>query len=342
MTEIAVFGAGRIGQVHALNAAALSSVRVRYLVDPVAGALRDSLAARLGAEVVGPGTVFADPAIGGVVIASSTDTHAELLERAADASKAVFCEKPVSLDFATVERVAARVAASGVPCMLGFQRRYDPDFRSVRERIASGAAGNLEHLVMHTRDPSPPPRAYVERSGGMFRDQAIHDFDMARYLLGEEIRTVYAVGGCLIDPEIGAAGDIDTAMVTLTSETGRFVQMVNCRRAPFGYDQRLEAICSREALYVENRPSTSIRIGDAGGFRTATPENYFIERFAAAYRAEMVAFVAMLETGAPPLAGIRDGLEAQRIAEAAIVAMQTGQPVALTPEWRPNPSEGHR
>lgn len=339
MTELAIFGAGRIGQVHALNAAAQPSVRVRYLVDPVAGPQRDGLAARLGAELVGTDAVFDDPRIDAIVIASSTDSHADLLERAAEAGKAVFCEKPVSLDFATVERVAARVAASGIPCMLGFQRRYDPDFRAVHDRIASGAAGRLEHVVMHTRDPSPPPRSYVERSGGMFRDQAIHDFDMARYLLGEEIRSVYAVGACLIDPEIGAAGDIDTAMVTLTSASGRFVQMINCRRAPFGYDQRLEALCAGEALYVENRPATSLRVGDAGGFRTAPPMNYFIERFAAAYRAEMEAFVAMLATGEAPLAGIRDGLEAQRIAEAAIVAMQTGQPVALTPDWRPNSTE---
>lgn len=336
MIDLAVFGAGRIGQVHALNAAALDSVRVRYLVDPVASTQRDDLAARLGAEIVEPDTVFADPGVAGIVIASSTDTHADLLERAADAGRPVFCEKPVSLDFPTVERVATRVEAAGIPCLLAFQRRYDPDFRAVRERIASGAAGELEHVVMHTRDPAPPPRAYVERSGGMFRDQAIHDFDMARYLLGEEIRTVYAVGACLIDPEIGAAGDIDTAMVTLTSASGRFVQMVNCRRAPFGFDQRLEALCSKEVLYVENRPATTIRIGDSGGFRTAPPENYFIERFAAAYRAEMAAFVALLETGAPPLAGIRDGLEAQRIAEAAIVAMRTGAPVTLTPDWRPH------
>lgn len=336
MINLAIFGAGRIGQVHALNAAASPATRVRYLVDPVAGDQRDGLAARLGAEVVEPDAVFADGAIDGIVIASSTDTHAELLERAVDAGKPVFCEKPVSLDFGTVERVAARVRAAELPCMLGFQRRYDPDFRRVRERIAGGAAGKLEHIVMHTRDPAPPPRAYVERSGGMFRDQAIHDFDMARFLLGEEIRTVYAVGACLIDPDIGAAGDIDTAMVTLTSASGRFVQMVNCRRAPFGYDQRLEALCAREALYVENRLETSIRIGDASGFRSAPPMNYFIERFAAAYRAEMEAFVRLIATGEAPLAGIRDGLEAQRIAEAAIVAMDTGRPVALTPGWRPS------
>ncbi len=335
MIDLAVFGAGRIGYVHALNVAAHPSVRLKYLVDPVESDQRSELAARTGATVVEPDAVFADPSVNGIVIASSTDTHAGLLLQAARAGKAIFCEKPVSLDFATVATVTEAVEASGVPCLLAFQRRYDPNFRFVRDRIASGEAGNLEHIVMHTRDPSPPPRAYVERSGGMFRDQAIHDFDMARYLLAEEIATVYAVGNCLIDPEIGAAGDIDTAMITLTSVSGRFVQMINCRRAPFGYDQRLEALCSKEVLYVENRPQRGVTIADAGGFRTSPPMNYFIERFADAYRDEMTAFVDLIETGCKPLAGIRDGLEAQRLAEAAIVSMRTGQPVAIRPDWQP-------
>ena len=256
--------------------------------------------------------------------------------KAVAANKAMFCEKPISLNFKLVTEVAEAVTKAGTPCMLGFQRRYDPNFRMVRERIQSGVSGVLEQLVMHTRDPSPPPVEYVKRSGGMFRDQAIHDFDMARYLLGEEIRTVYAVGGCLIDPEIGKAGDIDTAMITLTSKSGRFVQMNNCRRAPFGYDQRLEALCAKEVLYVENRPKDSVMIGSAQGFTSAPPMNYFIERFADAYRAEMVAFVEMLKTGAEPLAGMADGLEAQRLAEAAIVSMQTGKVVELTTGWQPD------
>jgi myo-inositol 2-dehydrogenase/D-chiro-inositol 1-dehydrogenase len=335
MIDVAVFGAGRIGSVHAMNAAANPSIRLKYVVDPVASDRRSELAAKTGAVIVDADIVFADKAIAGVVIASSTDTRADLLVRAGEAGKAIFCEKPISLDFAAVAEAAGTVERSGVACMLGFQRRYDPNFRKVRERIASGAAGRLEHIVMHTRDPSPPPRSYVERSGGMFRDQAIHDFDMARYLLGEEIAKVYAVGACLIDPEIGAAGDIDTAMITLTSTSGRFVQMVNCRRAPFGYDQRLEALCSKEALYVRNRARDDVVIADADGFRSAPPMNYFIERFAQAYADEIAAFVAMIETGKKPLAEIRDGLEAQRLAEAAIVSMKTGQPVDVHPSWRP-------
>ena len=340
MIKLAVFGAGRIGYVHALNAASLSLVKLEYIVDPAPSAHVSDLAAKTGARVVDTDTVFADPSIQGVIIASSTDTHAELILKSVAAGKAMFCEKPISLNFALVTEVAQAVAKAGTPCMLGFQRRYDPNFRMVRERIESGIAGRLEQLIMHTRDPSPPPVEYVKRSGGMFRDQAIHDFDMARYLLDEEIETVYAVGGCLIDPEIGKAGDIDTAMITLTSKSGRFVQMNNCRRAPFGYDQRLEALCQKEALYVENRLKNSVTIASAQGFSVAPPMDYFIERFADAYRAEMLAFVEMLETGAQPLAGMQDGLEAQRLAEAAIVSMATGQAVQLGAGWMPSLHQG--
>ncbi|MDP9839739.1 myo-inositol 2-dehydrogenase/D-chiro-inositol 1-dehydrogenase [Neorhizobium huautlense] len=335
MIELALFGAGRIGQVHAANAAAHPSIRLKYIVDPIESADRDRLAAATGAAIVDAETVFSDSSLPGVVIASSTDTHSDILLRCAQTGKAVFCEKPISLDFATVRHVVERVETSGIPCLLGFQRRYDTNFRFVRDRIASGDAGKLEHVVMHTRDPSPPPRAYVERSGGMFRDQAIHDFDMARYLLGEEIATVYAVGNSLIDPDIAAAGDIDTAMITLTSRSGKFVQMVNCRRAPFGYDQRLEALCSREVLYVENRPQRGVTIADAGGFHSSPPMNYFIERFADAYRAEMFAFVDLIETARAPLAGIRDGLEAQRLAEAAIASMTRRMPIDVDANWQP-------
>ncbi|ANG62735.1 inositol 2-dehydrogenase [Marinobacterium aestuarii] len=331
MIRLALFGAGRIGQVHAFNAAAQQGVCLKYLVDPVTSTARQQLAERTGARIVEAETVFSDPSVDGVIIASSTDTHADLLLRAADAGKAVFCEKPVALDFAYVTDIVRKVEASGIACMLGFQRRYDPDFRHVRERIAQGLAGTLEHIIMTTRDPAPPPIDYVQRSGGLFLDQAIHDFDMARYLLGEEISRVYAVGGCLIDPAIGAAGDIDTAMITLTSRSGRFVQMNNCRRAAFGYDQRLEAVCSKEVLSLGNSLQNNLTIGDARGFTRSPPQNYFIERFAMAYRLEMAAFVARLRNGETPLAGIRDGLEAQRLAEAARESHRTGLPVDIAP-----------
>ena len=335
MIDVAVLGLGRIGRVHADNLDALPGVRIRYLSDPFAGAAAEELAARTGARVADAEEAFADPAVAGVVIASSTDTHADLLRRAIDAGKAVFCEKPISLDFSTVRELTAQVEASGIPLMLGFQRRYDPNFRAVRERIADGTSGRLEQLVMHTRDPQPPPIPYVEASGGMLRDQAIHDFDQARYMTGDEIVSVYAVGNCQIDPAIGAAGDIDSLMVTMLTTAGRMVQLSNNRRGPLGYDQRLEAHCANEVLFIDNRPQSDIRIAAPAGALSAPPMDYFISRFEAAYRAELEAFFEMIRSGAKPLATMRDGLEAQRLAEAAIVSLETGQAVDLSPNWQP-------
>lgn len=336
MIKLACFGAGRIGQIHAVNAAAQPDVQLAYLADPVAGPHLDRLAAQTGAVIASPDAIFADTEIDGIIIASSTDSHAELLLRAAKAGKAVFCEKPISLDFALTADVAARVKASGIPCMLGFQRRYDRSFRALKDRITSGAAGRPEQVVMFSRDPAPPPRSYVETSGGMFRDSSIHDVDMARHLLDEPIARVYATGACLISDEIGAAGDVDTLMITLTTLSGRMAQITACRRGPMGYDQRLEVLCANEVLSVGNQPQSTLVITDAQGSRSAPPENYFLERFAQAYRDEMAAFIALLRDGTPPLAGIEDGLEAQRLVEAAVQSARLGQAVGFSPDWTPD------
>lgn len=335
MTKLACFGAGRIGQIHAVNAAQHPDLDLVCLVDPIAGPQREQLAARTGATLVEAEDVFADDSIGGIIIASSTDSHAGLLLSAAETGKAVFCEKPISLDFALTAEVAQQVEAAGIPCMLGFQRRYDRSFRALKDRIASGAPGRLEQVVMFSRDPAPPPRSYVETSGGMFRDSSIHDVDMARHLLEEDIARVYATGACLISGEIGAAGDIDTLMITLTATSGRMAQIVACRRGPMGYDQRLEALCANEVLTVGNQPQSTLSISDPQGCRAAPPENYFLERFAQAYRDEMQAFAALLRDGTPPLAGIRDGLEAQRLVEAAVQSAQSGQAIEFGPDWTP-------
>lgn len=331
--RLAIFGAGRIGTVHARNAAAIDGVDVAYVVDPTADV--SVLAGSIGAVQASAEAVFADREMDGILICSSTDTHAELLLAAAERGLAVFCEKPISLDFPTVEAVTAAVEASGIACMLGFQRRYDPDFRAVRDRIRSGQSGRLEQLVMHTRDPSPPPISYIRRSGGMLRDQAIHDFDQARYMTGEEIVTVHAMGNCQIDPEIGEAGDIDTLTVSMTTATGRMVLMANSRRGPLGYDQRLEAHCANEVLFIDNGTRSNVRIAKSSGALTAPPQDYFISRFEQAYRDEIIAFVAYLRGGDSPLAGIRDGFEAQKLAEAALASIRTGQPIQLTPDWTP-------
>ncbi len=333
MIDLALFGAGRIDSVHDGNAARQPGARLKYIVDPIASEGRAKLAAETGAEIVEAATVFADKDVAGVIVASSTDTRAELVLDAVAARKPIFCEKPISFDFPTVLKVAEAVEALGVPCLLGFQRRYDPNFKAVRDRIASGEAGNLEQIVMHTRDPAPPPIAYVERSGGTFRDQAIHDFDQARYLTGEEIATVYAVGGSMIDPAIGAAGDVDCAMIVLTTVSGKLVSMNNERRASFGYDQRLEAFCAKEAFFIDNRLRDTVTIGSAAGYTSTPPMNHFIERFADAYRAEMETFVAMITRGRSQTSATVWKLS--ELAEAAIVSLRTGLPVRVDRDWRP-------
>lgn len=330
--RLAVFGVGRIGTVHARNAAGIDGVEIVHLVEPVGDCA--VLARELGASHSTPETALHDTSLDGILICSSTDTHADLLLAAAERGLAAFCEKPVSLDFPTVHRVTEAVERSAIACMLGFQRRYDPDFLAVHERIGSGRAGALEQLIMHTRDPSPPPLDYVRRSGGMLRDQAIHDFDQARYMTGEEVATLYAVGSCQIDPAIGMAGDIDSLLVTMTTTAGRMVQMGNSRRSPLGYDQRLEAHCANEVLFIDNGAASNTRIAGPGGALSPPPKDYFITRFAEAYRAEMVAFVAFLRGGPLPRAGIRDGYQAQRLAEAALASITTRRPVDLL-HWHP-------
>lgn len=337
MTTLACFGAGRIGRIHAGNAAAHPGTTLKYLVDPMAGPDAEALAASYGAALVSDGRVFEDPAVDGIIIASSTDSHADLLSRAAQAGKAVFCEKPISLDFRLTRQVAAEVETAGIPCLMGFQRRYDTSFRQVRERIASGVSGPVEQIVMFSRDPSSPPGSYVRTSGGMFRDSSIHDVDMARFLLDEPITRVFAVGSNLISDEIRAAGDVDTLTITLVTGSGRMAQVVACRRGPMGYDQRLEVLCSREVLTVGNQPVSTMSITTAEGTLAAPPENYFLERFRQAYAAEMAAFIALIRDGTQPLAGIRDGLEAQRLVEAAQLSARTGRAIDVTPDWSPEP-----
>lgn len=335
MTTLACFGAGRIGRIHALNAAAQPGTSLKYLVDPMAGDDAATLAGRCGATLAGADRVFEDPQVDGIIIASSTDSHADLLLRAAESGKAVFCEKPISLDFTLTREVAARVEAAGIPCLMGFQRRYDTSFRQVRDRLASGASGQVEQIVMFSRDPSPPPGSYVRTSGGMFRDSSIHDVDMARYLLDESIVRVFAVGSALISDEIRAEGDVDTLAITLVTASGRMAQVIACRRGPMGYDQRLEVLCANEVLRVGNQPASTLSIATSKGTLHAPPQNYFLERFRQAYLAEMEGFVALIRDGVPPLASIRDGLEAQRLVEAAQVSARTGQAVAFGPDWTP-------
>jgi len=324
MLEIAQFGAGRIGQIHASNIAAFKDVRLRYVVDVNAGAAQN-LAARYGAKVVGEKEAFADPKVGAVLIASSTDTHARLAIAAAQAGKAIFCEKPIDLSLKKVDACLAEVSKAGVPMFVGFNRRFDPSFSALKRRLDAGEVGAVEQVVITSRDPAPPPLAYLKVSGGMFRDMTIHDFDMARWLLGEEPVEVFAWGEALVDKKIARAGDIDSAMLILRTASDKMCHINNSRRAVYGYDQRIEVFGAKGLLRAENRGETTVEQFTPKGTVSDRPLDFFLERYAEAYRIELNAFVNSLNKNQPMPVGAEDGRRALVLAEAAINSLKSGK-----------------
>jgi myo-inositol 2-dehydrogenase/D-chiro-inositol 1-dehydrogenase len=264
-----------------------------------------------------------------VLIASSTDTHAALVEAAARAGKAVFCEKPLDLDRRRAEACVAVAAECGVPLMVGFNRRFDPNFARLERRLRAGEIGRLEMLTITSRDPAPPPVDYIRRSGGLFRDMTIHDFDMARWLLGEEPVEVFAAASVLVDPAIGEAGDVDTAMVTLRTRSGSLCHISNSRRAAYGYDQRIEALGANGALQAGNVPESTVILAGAEGVVGDKPVHFFLERYAEAYRRELDHFITSVASGKAPLVGGEDGIRALALADAAAESLRTEKPVAL-------------
>jgi myo-inositol 2-dehydrogenase/D-chiro-inositol 1-dehydrogenase len=328
MLQIALLGAGRIGQIHARNVAQRDDAALRYVVDTDEAAAR-RVAALHGASTSDPATVLADPAVGAVVIATSTDTHAELIQAAARAGKAIFCEKPLDLDAARAEQTLQVVAQQRARLALGFNRRYDPSFRRLKREVETGRVGHVEVVSITSRDPAPPPLAYIGRSGGLFRDMMIHDLDMARWLLGEEPVSVYARGSALVDPAIGAAGDIDTAVVVLETATGRLCQITNSRRCSYGYDQRIEVFGSRGLVRADNDTATRVVVADDAGFATEPALPFFLERYAAAYRAEIEEFVKAVRGEPAELATGLDGQRALKLANAAQQSLEARSAVAV-------------
>ncbi|MFN3673865.1 MAG: inositol 2-dehydrogenase, partial [Bosea sp. (in: a-proteobacteria)] len=313
MMRFGLLGAGRIGRIHGLNVAARADCKLVAVADAAPEAAA-SLAAGTGATVASVEAILADAAIDAVLICSPTDTHADLIEQAVTAGKAVFCEKPVDLDAERIRRCLAIVARSGKPLMIGLNRRFDPNFAALEKRLRAGEAGAIEIVSVISRDPSPPPVDYVKRSGGLFRDMMIHDFDMARFLLGEEPVEVFALGSALVDPAIGAAGDVDTAAVLMKTASGRIAQISNSRRASYGYDQRIEVHGSLGMLRAGNIHETTVEIATGAGFRADPVQTFFLERYAAAYRAELDAFIATCAEGAAQTPSGLDGLKAQILA----------------------------
>ena len=326
MIGIGVIGAGRIGRIHAGNVVASGKARLVAVSDALPDAAK-ALASELGAKATSRADILANKAIAAVLICSPTDTHADFIEEAVKAGKAVFCEKPVDLSSDRIRTCLATVEKSGKPLMIGFNRRFDPNFAEAKRRLVAGEIGKIEMATILSRDPGPPPIEYVKRSGGLFRDMMIHDLDMARFLLGEDPTEVHAVASCLVDPAIGAAGDVDTAAVLLKTASGKIAQISNSRRATYGYDQRIEVHGAKGMVRAQNVPMTTVETANAEGFRADPVLPFFLERYAAAYRAELSAFFDCIETGVAPSPSGMDGLKAQILADAATLSAQTGKPV---------------
>lgn len=327
MFEIAVIGAGRIGRIHAKNVAAHPRLRLKAIVDPVGNSAAE-LATETGAVVSSFDAVLADPSIAGIVVASPTDQHLDQTLKAIAAGKAVMCEKPIDQDLATARAAAAQLGGAK-PLLLGFNRRFDRHFGALKRQLDAGRVGALESLLIVSHDPSPPPISYVKVSGGLFKDMAIHDFDMARYLLGEEVTEVFASASCLVDPEIGKAGDIDTAKTTLKTASGRICVISNSRRSGYGYDQRIEAYGAKGLLKADNVLESTVAHWGADGPVLDAFQNFFLDRYAEAYRSEVEHFAAIISGEAKPLVGYDDAVKALALAEAAAQSVATGQVVRL-------------
>ena len=328
MIECALFGAGRIGKIHAGNVAREAGARLKYVIDPNTEAAA-ALAAEHNATTATTEQVFADKAIGAVLICSYTDTHADLILAAAAAGKQIFCEKPIDLAIARARTCAEAVAKAGVTCMIGFQRRFDPTFSAAKARLVAGEIGMPEMLIVTSRDPGAPPIPYIKSSGGIFKDMLIHDFDIFRWILEDEAESVHANASCLVDPAIADAGDVDSTAVTIRTKTGRLCQINTSRRAAYGYDQRFEVLGSSGMLQAGNHAPTEVIASTKTAVSRDLPLHFFLERYKAAYANEMAHFFAVLAGKEKVRTTIDDGLKALELAEAATTSWREGRIVEM-------------
>ncbi len=329
--SIGLIGAGRIGRVHAANLAhRIPAARLHAVADVDASSALSCAEQYGAASFADFHRVVDDEAVDAVVICSSTDTHAAIIEAAADAGKPIFCEKPISLDLEAIDRALRAVDRAGVQLQIGYNRRFDPNFRRIRDAVDRGDIGTPHLLHIISRDPAPPPIEYVRRSGGMFVDMTIHDFDMARFLIGAEVEEVYAAAAVRIDPAIGEAGDVDTAVVTLRFADGTIGSIDNSRQAVYGYDQRAEVFGSLGSIRTGNNFPNAAVISRSDGIRRDTPLHFFIERYADSYVAEMRAFVDAVHSGAPvPVSG-EDGRTSVLMGLAAGRSHDENRPVRIS------------
>jgi myo-inositol 2-dehydrogenase / D-chiro-inositol 1-dehydrogenase len=329
MIRIAVLGCGRIGAMHAYNIASHPRATLAAVFDINAAAATD-VAAKTGAKVLNSvAAVLADAEVDAVLIATATDTHADILEACVAAGKPVLCEKPIDLSLARVNACAAKIAGSPVPIQLGFVRRFDPGHRAVRRAIEAGDLGEVHQVTITSRDPGLAPEGYLQVSGSIFRDMTIHDFDMARFILGEEPVEVSATASRLVDPALmERLGDYDTLVVTMKTASGKQAIITNSRRATYGYDQRVEVLGSKGMAISENRRPHGMTLHAQDFTERAEPLlNFFIERYREAFDAEIDAFVDAIESGIAPEVGFEDGRLALVLAEAAMKSVAEGRMV---------------
>ena len=330
--KIAVIGAGRIGRIHAENIAhRIRGAKLGGVADVNLPAAQE-LAAQVhaGTATADYRDLLKDPSVQAVAICSATNTHAEIVEAAAAAGKHIFCEKPIDLSLQRIQQALDAVEKAGVKFQVGFNRRFDPSFAKVKELVAAGRIGRPHILRITSRDPAPPPLSYVKVSGGLFLDMAIHDFDMARFLTDSEVDEVYAIGGALIDPEIGQAGDVDTCITTLRLRNGVLATIDNSRKAVYGYDQRVEIFGSEGMAAVSNRTPDNHILITAAGVQSAKPQHFFLDRYQESYVIELQDFVeAIRNDRTPPVTG-QDGLAPVVIGLAAKKSLQENRPVRIT------------
>jgi len=330
MLRVAVLGAGRIGKIHAANVAANPDARLVAIADPFGNSAR-SLADHLGCEaLLDPVMAIERRDVDAVVVCSPTDTHVGLMLHAVRMGKAVLCEKPIDLDIAKADAAVLEIERLKGRVMLAFNRRFDPSARQLRRSIDAGEIGDVRQVIITSRDPGLPSREYIGHSGGIFRDMVIHDFDMARWLLGEEPIEVMATASRLVDSTLADLDDFDTIMVQMRTASGRQCHINCCREAVYGYDQRFEIFGSAGMLLNDNlRPTTVRRWGRTETDAREPLLNFFLERYADAYKAELDAFVGALESGLPMPTTPLDGRQALRLADCALESALTGRVVKV-------------
>lgn len=324
-----LLGAGRIGKVHAKAVMGDANAKLVAVTDAMPAAAQ-AIADQYGCDVRSMEAILAATDIDAVIICTPTDTHADLIEAFVKAGKAVFCEKPIDLSLDRVKACLSVVRAHKGTLMVGFNRRFDPHFRAVRAEIDKGTIGAVEMVVITSRDPGAPPVEYIARSGGIFRDMTIHDFDMARFLLGEDVAEVSAMAAVLVDQAIGKAGDFDSVQVMLKTASGKQAVISNSRRATYGYDQRIEVHGSKGAVSAENQRPVSIEVASAAGYTRPPLHDFFMTRYTEAYGAEIASFIAALSSGKPAAPSGEDGLIALALAEAALKSVAEGRTVKMT------------